>query len=55
VIKLEFSLEELNHILSLLGQLPFAQSNNVISQIVVQAEPQALALAGEVEKEVEEQ
>jgi hypothetical protein len=55
VIKLEFSLEELNHILSLLGQLPFAQSNNVISQIVVQAEPQAVALAAEAEKEVEEQ
>lgn len=55
MIKLEFSLEELNHILSLLGQLPFAQSNNVISQIVVQAEPQALALAEEAEKEVEEQ
>lgn len=49
MIKLEFSLEELNHILSLLGQLPFAQSNNVISQIVVQAEPQALALAAEAE------
>jgi len=45
VITLEFSVEELNHILSLLGQLPFAQVNNIITTIVEKAEPQALALA----------
>lgn len=45
MIKLEFSIEEVNHILSLLGQLPFAQVNNIITTIVEKAEPQALALA----------
>ena len=50
MITLEFSVEEVNHILSLLGQLPFAQVNNIITTIVEKAEPQALALA-EAEKQ----
>ena len=44
MITLNFSIDEINHILSLLGQLPFAQSNGVIGSIVQQAQPQATAL-----------
>lgn len=40
MIKLEFSVDEVNHLLSLLGQLPFGQVNNIIHNIVQQAETQ---------------
>ena len=53
MIKLEFTIEEINHILSLLGQLPFAASNGTIGAIVQQAQPQAEAL--EKAKAAEEQ
>ena len=44
MINIQFSLDEVNHLLNLLGQLPFAQSNNMIGAIVQQAQPQASAL-----------
>jgi hypothetical protein len=47
MIKLEFTIDEVNHILSLLGQLPFAASNGTIGAIVQQAQPQAEALEKE--------
>lgn len=44
MITLQFSIDEINHLLSLLGNLPFAQSNSIIGAIVQQAQPQATAL-----------
>ena len=47
MIKLEFTIEDVNRLLSLLGTLPFAQSNAMIAAIVQQAQPQATALEEE--------
>jgi hypothetical protein len=47
MIKLEFSVDETNHILSLLGRLPFADVNMTIMAIVDQGRPQAEALEAE--------
>ena len=44
MIKLEFSVDEVNHILMLLGKLPFADVNMTIMAIVDQGRPQAEAL-----------
>jgi hypothetical protein len=44
MIKLEFSVDEVNHILNLLGKLPFADVNMTIMAIVDQGRPQAEAL-----------
>ncbi len=44
MIKLEFSIDEVNHILMLLGKLPFAEVNMTIMAIVDQGRPQAEAL-----------
>ena len=44
MIKLEFSIDEVNHILMLLGKLPFADVNMTIMAIVDQGRPQAEAL-----------
>jgi hypothetical protein len=44
MIKLEFSVDEVNHILMLLGKLPFADVNMTIMAIVEQGRPQAEAL-----------
>lgn len=44
MIKLEFSVDEVNHILGLLGRLPFADVNMTIMAIVDQGRPQAEAL-----------
>jgi hypothetical protein len=44
MIKLEFSVDEVNHILTLLGKLPFAEVNMTIMAIVDQGRPQAEAL-----------
>lgn len=44
MIKLEFSVDEVNHILMLLGKLPFAEVNMTIMAIVDQGRPQAEAL-----------
>lgn len=40
MIKLEFTVDEVNHILSLLGRLPFVEVNAVIHRIVEAAQPQ---------------
>jgi hypothetical protein len=40
MITFEFSIEETNHLLTLLGRLPFADSNSIIRMIVEQAQPQ---------------
>lgn len=40
MIKLEFSVDEVNHILTLLGRLPFVEVNSVIHRIVETAQPQ---------------
>ena len=47
MIKLEFSVDEVNHILMLLGKLPFADVNMTIMAIVDQVRPQAEALEAE--------
>ncbi len=47
MIKLEFTVDETNHILSLLGKLPFAEVNMTIMAIVDQGRPQAEALEAE--------
>ena len=47
MIKLEFSVDEVNHILMLLGKLPFAEVNMTIMAIVDQGRPQAEALEAE--------
>jgi hypothetical protein len=47
MIKLEFSVDEVNHILMLLGKLPFADVNMTIMAIVDQGRPQAEALEAE--------
>ncbi len=47
MIKLEFTVDETNHILSLLGKLPFADVNMTIMAIVDQGRPQAEALEAE--------
>jgi hypothetical protein len=47
MIKLEFTVDETNHILSLLGKLPFAEVNMTIMAIVDQGRPQVEALEAE--------
>jgi hypothetical protein len=54
MIKLEFSIDEVNHILNLLGRLPFADVNMTIMAIVDQGRPQAEALAAEEAPEEKE-
>lgn len=55
MIKLEFSVDEVNHILMLLGKLPFAEVNMTIMAIVDQGRPQAEALeAAKAAEEVTE-
>jgi len=49
MINLQFSLEDVNRILVLLGQLPFAEVNSTIQAIVEQAQPQVLAMKKENE------
>jgi hypothetical protein len=52
MIKLEFSVDEVNHLLGLLGRLPFADVNMTIMAIVDQGRPQAEALEAEKETNV---
>ena len=52
MINLQFTIEQINQILALLGQLPFNASNNLINDIVQQAQPQAEAIEAK-RKEVE--
>ena len=53
MIKLEFSVDEINHILGLLGKLPFADVNMTIMAIVEQGRPQAEALDAAAKAEAE--
>jgi hypothetical protein len=43
MIKLEFTVEEVNQILSILGRQPFAEVNSIIRNIVEQGQPQVPA------------
>lgn len=52
MINLQFTVEQINQILAVLGQLPFNASNGLIQDIVAQAQPQAEALEAK-RKEVE--
>jgi hypothetical protein len=52
MIKLEFSVDEVNHLLGLLGRLPFADVNMTIMAIVDQGRPQAEALEAAKETNV---
>jgi hypothetical protein len=54
MIKLEFTVDETNHILALLGRLPFADVNMTIMAIVDQGRPQAEALEAEQAAEAKE-
>ena len=51
MIKLEFTVDETNHILGLLGKLPFAEVNMTIMAIVDQGRPQAEALEAAIAAE----
>ena len=53
MIKLEFSVDEVNQILGLLGRLPFADVNMTIMAIVDQGRPQAEALDAAAKAEAE--
>jgi hypothetical protein len=53
MIKLEFTVDETNHILGLLGKLPFADVNMTIMAIVDQGRPQAEALDAAAKAEAE--
>ena len=53
MIKLEFTVDETNHILGLLGKLPFADVNMTIMAIVDQGRPQAEALEAEQDAKAE--
>jgi hypothetical protein len=46
-ITLQYNLEEINHLLSLLGALPFSQSAALINNIQMQAMPQLPKVAEE--------
>ena len=51
MIKLKFTIDEVNFILGLLGRLPFAEVHTTIRAIADQAHPQAEALMKEAEEE----
>jgi hypothetical protein len=50
MLTFHFTVEEINHILMLLGRLPFADVNSVIKNIVLQGQPQAEAMDTEDEE-----
>lgn len=52
MIKLEFTVDEVNHILTLLGRLPFVEVNGIIHNIVDKAQSQVPS--GEEAKEVQQ-
>ena len=54
-ITLQYNLEEINHLLSLLGALPFGQSAELINNIQMQAMPQLLRVAQENQDQAEQQ
>jgi len=53
MITLNFSIEQVNSLLQMLGGLPFAQVNGMIQEIVLQGQPQADALDAAAKAEAE--
>jgi len=54
-ITLQYNLEEINHLLTLLGALPFSQSAALINNIQMQAMPQLPKVAEENQDQAEQQ
>lgn len=55
MISLNFPIQGVNHLLQLLGRLPFADVNGIINEIVTQAQPQADALNAAAEAAEQEE
>jgi hypothetical protein len=53
-ITLQYNLEEINHLLTLLGTLPFNQSAAMINNIQMQAMPQLPKVAEENQAQAEQ-
>jgi hypothetical protein len=51
-ITLQYNLDEINHLLTLLGTVPFNQSAQLINNIQMQAMPQLPKVSAENEPEV---
>lgn len=54
-ITLQYNLDEINHLLTLLGSLPFNQSAMLINNIQAQAMPQLPKVADENQEQAEQQ
>jgi len=54
-ITLQYNLDEINHLLTLLGALPFSQSAQLINSIQMQAMPQLPKVADENQEQAESQ
>jgi hypothetical protein len=54
-ITLQYNLDEINHLLTLLGALPFSQSSALINNIQMQAMPQLPRVAEENQDQAEQQ
>jgi hypothetical protein len=52
-VTLQYNLDEINHLLTLLGALPFQQSAAMINNIQVQAMPQLPQVAQENQEKAE--
>lgn len=54
-VTLQYNLDEINHLLTLLGALPFNQSAGMINSIQVQAMPQLPKVSEENQETAEQQ
>ena len=54
-ITLQYNLDEINHLLTLLGTVPFNQSAQLINNIQMQAMPQLPKVADENQEKTEQQ
>jgi hypothetical protein len=54
-ITLQYNLDEINHLLTLLGTVPFNQSAQLINNIQMQAMPQLPKVADENQEKAEQQ
>ena len=54
-ITLQYNLDEINHLLTLLGTIPFNQSAQLINNIQMQAMPQLPKVADENQVKAEQQ
>jgi hypothetical protein len=54
-ITLQYNLDEINHLLTLLGTVPFNQSAQSINNIQMQAMPQLPKVADENQEQAEQQ